>query len=51
MIRLLLKRSLVLDNKGNVLVTADGETEKQAEQNAAKETLQMMTVNIQDFIK
>ena len=28
-----------------------GGTKKQAEQNAAKETLQMMSVNIQDFIK
>ena len=32
----------VLDNKGEVLVTADGETEKQAEQNVARVALQKL---------
>ena len=38
----------VLDNKGNVLVTADGETEKQAEQNVSRvalEKLKAFTIN------
>jgi ribonuclease-3 len=38
----------VFDNKGEVLVTADGETEKQAEQNAARvalEKLKAFTIN------
>ena len=32
----------VLDNKGEVLVTADGETEKQAEQNVARVALEKL---------